>query len=203
MLSLEASCLLHGRRRILAQDDATLQGPGDPAQQPPRAKSHYTVRETHHFLFVVLCLKEMHDECDDSPVVTSDRLTAAESPYRRLINIVHTRDLMNEDVTMMHAAIRDVILSNDPNAGEALEYLTEWGMSRASPNEESFVVLAARQHESPAYISMLVALAMVHCDFDDKDDKGESARHMIEKRAPGLVTRIMAEANAVNAGSRC
>ena len=143
------------------------------------------------------------DECDDSPVVTSDRLTAADSPYRKVINIVQTRDFVNNDVTIMHAAIRDVILSNDPKAGEALEYLTEWGMSRALPNEESFVVLAARQYESPAYIDMLVALAMVNCDFDDKDDKGESARHIIERRAPGLVSRIIAEANAVNAGSRC
>lgn len=145
----------------------------------------------------------LNEECDDSPSVTSDLLVSHDCPYQQAIRIVQSRALTDDDICIMHAAIRDVIVSKDIHAGEALEYLTECGVTRALPNEESFVVLAASQHDAPAYIDMLVALAMVDCNFNDRDVHGVSAYEMIEKRAPGIVKRIIKEANEVNAGCRC
>ena len=69
------------------------------------------------------------------------------------------------------------------------------------PGEEPFAVLAARRHEHPAYTEILIMLASADVDFDaNSTTTGESAAGIVNARAPGLLKRVLKEAEERDTG---
>ena len=145
---------------------------------------------------------ELPDDTDDSPKVTDPTLTAPGCPYQQAIAAVYNGALAELDIAVLHAALRSVIASDDAATPEAIDYLFAAGAPLESlPGEEPFAVLAARRHEHPAYTEILIMLASADVDFDaNSTTTGESAAGIVNARAPGLLKRVLKEAEERNTG---
>ena len=84
----------------------------------------------------------------------------------------------------------------------AIDYLFAAGAPLESlPGEVPFALLAARRHEHPAYTEILIMLASADVDFDaNSTTTGESAAGIVNARAPGLLKRVLKEAEERNTG---
>lgn len=145
---------------------------------------------------------ELPDDTGDSPKVTDPTLTAPGCPYQQALAAVYNDALAELDIAVLHTALRSVIASNDAATPEAIDYLFAAGAPLESlPGEEPFAVLAARRHEHPAYTEILIMLASADVDFDaNSTTTGESAAGIVNARAPGLLKRVLKEAEERNTG---
>jgi len=152
----------------------------------------------------------LEEEWDVLDHVTDPALAPSDSAYKRTVAAARA-DTMNEfGIEEIHAALRDVITSADPLKADALNELLEAGVpvqvahpgmdGRAPPGKEPLLVLAARQHDKPAYFETLVALACAGASFKAKGSGGETAAELLRARENGLMERVVAQARYINSG---
>ena len=145
------------------------------------------------------------DDTGDSPEVTALTLTAPGCAYQQVLAALRQRTKHELEVDIVLSALRDVIVSADPVAGEALDRLFAHGAPKRCPEGEvPLTVLAARQPMHGAYVDVLVALACVHADFDEQDtNTGETASTILNTRGPpGFYLQYLRErAHAINSGA--
>ena len=137
------------------------------------------------------------DESNDSPLVTSESLTQSNLPYQKVIrSYLENNSFEKVDVSLIHQAIHDILVSDDDVADEALDYLFSAGApTKQLENSIPFAYIAAMQWMKPKYTDKLIVLANYSISFDDNYNE-TSAGVIIEKRAPGLMKLIMEKATS-------
>ena len=135
------------------------------------------------------------DEFNDSPLVTSENLTQHDLPYQQVIRSYLKNNSFEEiDNRLIHEAIRDILVSDDEVADEALDYLFSAGAPTVQlENSIPFAYLAAMQWMKPKYTDKLIVLACHSVRFNDYYNE-TSAHVIVEKRSPGLMKLIMEKA---------
>lgn len=139
---------------------------------------------------------------DTASVLRDDNQTA----FSRALRQYQTHGTFWVDAPTTYAAIVQLISSNDPASGEMLNYMFESGIPRRFDLTESkdmpISVCAALAWSSPAYTDILATLMEFEVDFDEMASlSGQSARGILDARAPGLYGLIRLQAHLVASGA--
>ena len=132
------------------------------------------------------------DECDDSPLVTCQSLTQSGCAYQIVIrSYLENNSFEKVGITWIHEAIRDIIVSDDDVAHEALDYLFSAGAPTMHfEGTMPFAYLAAMQWTKPNYVANLIILASYDMNFQDIYNE-TSAYNIVETRCPGAMNLII------------
>lgn len=138
---------------------------------------------------------EPSDE-DDSPPITDPCLLDRQSPYQTVIAAIRNDQLSNIENHILHEALRDVVLSSDDLAHEALSYICEAGApTQPLPANDPLATIAAGRPMHPNYLKLLTTLARYGFDFDQPNHDNKTASMIVNEKNPEFMSIINKEAN--------
>jgi hypothetical protein len=134
---------------------------------------------------------------DDSPAITDPYLLDQQSPYQTVITAIRNDQLPNIENHILHQALRDVVLSSDDLAHEALSYICEAGApTQPLPSNDPLATIAACRPMHPNYLKLLTTLARYGFDFGQPNHENKTASMIVHEKSPEFMSIVNKQANS-------
>lgn len=133
------------------------------------------------------------DDADDSPIFKDIKLLDKNRAYKKCLEYVQIADDEKKpkiDVDIMYQAFLDLIMSEDDNKADGIDYLIEGGLPRAFQNKEPLVLIAAKRLKDKKLLDMLIVFRYHHFDFDECNQFEESATKFLTENCPSILVAL-------------